>query len=186
MPESGDIDTPKLGKMPEMSRAMSHVVGIECKAGAEAKCVCLIPREATYGRKLIQGLMEDVPQRAAVTISGGSNGYDGAIFKTCTRDVIVVKMCASTECYHNNMRNLHLIWVLSLIIEAAFALHSMNEILTLNRLKRFYGLSPRARKEDQVEKVVNRHLLKQPFMKFDLLWKKFNGRKRSDPEFIVL
>ncbi|XGW32925.1 hypothetical protein V3C99_017440 [Haemonchus contortus] len=84
------------------------------------------------------------------------------------------------------MRNLHLIWVLSLIIEAAFSLHSMNEILTLNRLKRFYGLSPRTRKDEQIEKGVNRHLLKQPLMKFDLLWKKFSGRKRSDTDFFVL
>ncbi|KAK5980050.1 hypothetical protein GCK32_000151 [Trichostrongylus colubriformis] len=84
------------------------------------------------------------------------------------------------------MRNLHLIWVVSIIIDAAFALHFMNEIYTLNRLKRFYVPSTRSRQEDQLEQGVNRHLLKQPLMKFDLLWKKFSGRKRSSLDSLEL
>ncbi|WKY16240.1 hypothetical protein Q1695_001150 [Nippostrongylus brasiliensis] len=84
------------------------------------------------------------------------------------------------------MRNFHLIWALSLILEAAFSLNTRSEIMRTFRLKKAYLLPARSRKEDLVEKVANRHLLKQPLMKFDLLWKKFNGRKRSDYDVLLL
>lgn len=50
---------------------------------------------------------------------------------------------------------------------------------TVHCVSEFHWLPARTRKDGTVEKVLNRHMLKQPLLKFELLWKKFHGRKRS-------
>ncbi|EYC19653.1 hypothetical protein Y032_0024g991 [Ancylostoma ceylanicum] len=84
------------------------------------------------------------------------------------------------------MRNFRLLWLVSLILEATYGLSTVNDLIILNRLKKAYWLPVRPKKEEQVDKIANRHMLKQPLMKFDLLWKKFHGRKRSPPQLVFL
>ncbi|KAK6766880.1 hypothetical protein RB195_026258 [Necator americanus] len=82
------------------------------------------------------------------------------------------------------MRNFRLLWLVSLIIEATYGLNTVSDLIILHRLKKMYWFPIRTKKEEQVEKIANRHMLKQPLMKFDLLWKKFHGRKRSPPQVL--
>ncbi|CAJ0609284.1 unnamed protein product [Cylicocyclus nassatus] len=84
------------------------------------------------------------------------------------------------------MRNYRLLWLVSLIIESTYGFDAVTDLITLQRLKRIYWYPLRPKKEEQIEKIANRHMLKQPLMKFDLLWKKFNGRKRSAPQLFLL